>query len=52
MTGCSPCSDAAIAVSAIAALQFAGRIRVSGGEFTVGLAIVLWVLWFYLRQTH
>ena len=33
---------AAVVVTVLAVLQFAGRIRASGVEFTVGLALSLW----------
>jgi hypothetical protein len=35
-------------VTATAAMQVAGRFRPRGMQHTVGLALMLWVMWFYL----
>jgi hypothetical protein len=43
---------AAVIVSAAAAMQVAGLIRASGVELTVGVALSLWAVWFYLGQWH
>jgi hypothetical protein len=43
---------AAVMVTAVAVLQFAGRIRASGVEFTVGLALSLWAVWFFAKHVH
>jgi len=43
---------AAVVVTVLAILQFAGRIRASGVELTVGLALSLWAVWFFARHIH
>jgi hypothetical protein len=43
---------AAVVVTVLAVLQFAGRIRAFGVEFTVGLALSLWAVWFFARHVH